>query len=296
MNQPMPQSVPPTQQQAPAPGGGDVRARRPHHLLSLLWLVPPVIGVLVYPLVDTSAVGLRTLNAFIGVYVVLLAIVVHEVAHGAMAFWCGDSTALEHGRITLNPLSHLRVFGSLVLPIGLFAVGAPAVVGWARPVPTNPLRLHKFPRDQVAVALAGPLSNLVLSFVFFLGFVALAVVNNQYNVESRVALTWDLQMLGGAGSGFGGGVWFLMLSLCALGTQVNTFIAAFNMLPVAPLDGFAVVRGAFPAGATSLLARASIAGLVLLALGLFYGLHYLVLFPAVPVAGLYWIISTLCLG
>src|SRR5262245_32974653 len=110
---------------------------------------------------------------------VVAAIVLHEVAHGAVAYACGDPTAAERGRLTLNPLPHVDPVGTLLLPgillLAPLLFGTPAVVfGWARPVPVDFARLRHPRRDTVLVALAGPVTNLVLATVsaFVLGAVA----------------------------------------------------------------------------------------------------------------------------
>ena len=102
--------------------------------------------------------------------VFVLSIVVHECAHGVMALWCGDPTARDRGRLTLNPLSHIDPLGSLLIPGVLAIVHSPFLFGWAKPVPIDWARLKSPRNDPVKVALAGPLSNALLA----LGFAALA--------------------------------------------------------------------------------------------------------------------------
>src|SRR3989344_7856754 len=96
-----------------------------------------------------------------------MSVVIHEVSHGVAAYLQGDKTAKDAGRLTLNPISHLDPFGSVILPILLVLTHSPVVLGWAKPVPYNPNALHKdFRYGPLKVALAGPLSNLALAFVF----------------------------------------------------------------------------------------------------------------------------------
>src|SRR5437867_12880002 len=109
---------------------------------------------------------------------VLAAIVFHEVAHGAVAYACGDPTAARHGRLTLNPIPHIDPVGTVLLPAVLLLapllLGTPAVVfGWARPVPVDVRRLRHPRRDAVLVALAGPATNLVLATFSALALAAL---------------------------------------------------------------------------------------------------------------------------
>src|SRR5437773_12100434 len=94
----------------------------------------------------------------------VVAIILHEIAHGVVALWFGDDTARRAGRLTLNPVPHIDPFGSIILP----AMGALAhipVIGWAKPVPVNPNRLRNQRRDTLLVSLAGPATNLSLMLV-----------------------------------------------------------------------------------------------------------------------------------
>ncbi|MEO5616567.1 MAG: site-2 protease family protein, partial [Candidatus Eisenbacteria bacterium] len=98
--------------------------------------------------------------------VFLFSIVVHEYAHALAALWCGDPTARERGRLTLNPIPHADPIGSVVLPGLLMLFHAPFLIGWAKPVPVDRARLRDPLNDTVKVALAGPLSNLMLAVLF----------------------------------------------------------------------------------------------------------------------------------
>lgn len=133
-----------------------------------------------------------------------MSVVVHEVSHGALARYLGDPTAHRAGRLTLNPLKHLHPVGSVLLPAILAFVGAP-VFGWARPVPVNPQYFRRPTYGMAAVALAGPLSNLLIAIVF-----GRAVLPLSSGVGEIVVL----------------GIVFL-----------NLLLAVFNMIPIPPLDG-----------------------------------------------------------
>ena len=91
----------------------------------------------------------------------VVAIILHEISHGVAAFWLGDDTAKRAGRLTLNPIPHIDVFGSLILPAMGALAGLP-IVGFAKPVPVNPNRLRNPRRDMLFVSLAGPASNMVM--------------------------------------------------------------------------------------------------------------------------------------
>ena len=93
--------------------------------------------------------------------IILFAVVIHEVSHGYMAYWLGDNTAKDEGRLTLNPIPHIDIFGTILLPAILIILGLP-VFGWAKPVPYNPANLRNPRRDAMWIALAGPCSNFLL--------------------------------------------------------------------------------------------------------------------------------------
>lgn len=143
----------------------------------------------------------------------LFSLSVHECAHAAAAYWLGDDTASLQGRLTLNPASHIDPIGTLVLPLVGMVTGAP-VIGWAKPVPTNPSRFKWWGWGQILVAGAGPLSNLILAVFFLIGW----------------AIYRHL-ILGATGS-----IQALEM-LLFYGILLNILLAAFNLLPLTPLDG-----------------------------------------------------------
>ena len=160
------------------------------------------------------------LAASVWVIPVLLAITLHEAAHGWVAFRLGDDTAARLGRVTLNPLKHIHPVGTVLLPGALIAVGAPFVFGFAKPVPVNPARLRSPRRDMVLVALAGPGMNIVLACLSaLLLYLAPAL-------PASLAEWWQATF--------------------TLGIVINLVLAIFNMLPVPPLDGGRVVHGLLP--------------------------------------------------
>jgi Zn-dependent protease len=158
------------------------------------------------------------IDRLIRVLPVILSLCLHELMHGWVALLNGDPTAKRAGRITLNPLAHLDVAGTVCLLIG--------PIGWARPVPVAPenFRARKF--GEVTVALAGVTSNLLLAIVFSMVFRLL------------VHLGWKPEGTTGA---------VLVLMLYA-GILVNFGLCVFNLLPIAPLDGHHVVREMLPTG------------------------------------------------
>ena len=162
------------------------------------------------------------LAASVWVIPVLLAITLHEAAHGWVALRLGDDTAQRLGRVTLNPIKHVHPVGTILLPGALIALGAPFVFGFAKPVPVNPARLRRPRRDMVLVALAGPGMNVLLACLS-------ALMLHVAPVFPAVMAEW----------------WRITFTL---GIVINLVLAIFNMLPVPPLDGGRVVHGLLPQG------------------------------------------------
>jgi Zn-dependent protease len=163
------------------------------------------------------------LNVLALVPALVFAIVFHEVAHGWTALALGDPTARERRRLSLNPLRHVDPFGTLILP-GLLALAGAPVFGWAKPVPVTQQRLRNPRFGMMAVAAAGPLTNLMMAT---LGALALGLL-----VRGGVPA---------AASAAG----YLVLALTYF-VMINVFVAFFNLLPIPPFDGSHIVEGVLP--------------------------------------------------
>lgn len=149
---------------------------------------------------------------------VFTAIIVHEIAHGWMAWKLGDTTAKNAGRLSLNPLRHIDLFGTIILPVLLFLSKAGFIFGWAKPVPVNYGELKRRKRDIVLVASAGIAANLLLAGI------------------SAVLLKISLYIPNHAVSGIIAMFWLQMIFF-------NIVLAVFNLLPVPPLDGSKILLG-----------------------------------------------------
>ena len=160
----------------------------------------------------------------------IFSIVVHECAHGLVAHWCGDDTAIQLGRITLNPISHIDPVMSILLPgFLLMASHGQCAFGGAKPVPVNPRKYRRFVRGDVIVSLAGIVVNLIL-FVVFGGLYAV------------------VGMMAGALPALAGTLGILQTMMWA-GMRLNLILAFFNLIPIPPLDGSHVFYHLLPPGA-----------------------------------------------
>lgn len=157
-------------------------------------------------------------TVLIQLVVLIVAVVLHEVAHGVVAYKLGDSTAHSEGRLTLNPIKHVDIFGSVILPLLLVIAHSPMLIGWAKPVPIQP-RYFKNPiKGMCAVAAAGPAVNLTLAVLFAALFHLqgefLAIPYGQPNVLGYIFY---------------------------IGLYINISLALFNLFPIPPLDGSRVI-------------------------------------------------------
>lgn len=188
---------------------------------------------------------------------VLFAITVHEVAHGWVARYLGDPTAMMLGRLTLNPIKHIDPVGTVLVPAVLVLLGG-VIFGWAKPVPITVENLRSPKRDMAFVAVAGPLSNLLMALLWALVMkIALLIAS------AAPGLAMPLTYMGAAG------------------ITINAILLVLNLLPVPPLDGSRVVSSLLPDPVAWKFNRLEPYGLIILLALMVFGILGYVLEPGV---------------
>lgn len=157
------------------------------------------------------------------IVVFLYSVVLHEISHGFVAHSMGDNTARDLGRLTLNPIKHLDMFGSIILPFVLFIIPPHFIFGYAKPVPYNPLNLRDRRWGSAKVALAGPSANIILAILFGL------------------ILRFLPSSVGG-----------ILPILFGYVVQMNLLLAVFNLIPIPPLDGHWILFSLLPSRFTDI--------------------------------------------
>jgi Zn-dependent protease len=221
--------------------------------------------------------GLDPISTIIGYVVLLFSIIVHENAHGLTAEHFGDPTARALGRITMNPVPHIDLFGSILVP--LVAMSQGLMFGWAKPVPVNSANLRNPVVHNAYVAAAGPISNLLLA----LGGSVLLII--------MVVL---FHLIPGLDAGTSRSFQFFN-TMCGALIMWNTVLALFNLLPIPPLDGHWILLRFLPAGPREALASIGRYGFLILIILMITGVLWKIL--ALPVTltvnAYYWLINTI---
>ena len=191
---------------------------------------------------------------------VIFAITLHEAAHGYVARHFGDPTAWQEGRITLNPVKHIDLVGTILLPLLLFVMASPIMFGWAKPVPVNFSRLRNPKRDMLWVAAAGPGSNLLMAL--FWGAVMKTAWLLPFNYFSLP-----------------------MTRMAEIGITINIILMVLNLFPLPPLDGGRIAVSLLPPRAAWRYAQIERFGFPILLVLLFTGILGSLLTPAMQLVG-----------
>ena len=188
------------------------------------------------------------LSAVLLVVVLLFSIIIHEIAHGYVALLNGDPTARMLGRITLNPIPHIDPVGSILLPVLLLLSQSSFLIGWAKPVPVNPLNFRNYRWGEFAVSAAGPVSNLALAAIF------------------SMVLRLGLENPG-------------LTQLAYYGVSINIILALFNLIPIPPLDGSHIMALVLPRELARLYSYLQPVGFILILVLFYTGILWAILMP-----------------
>jgi Zn-dependent protease len=197
--------------------------------------------------------GLIIQKIVISIIPILFAVILHEVSHGFVANKLGDPTAKMMGRLTLNPISHIDPFGTILMPLFLYAVtNGQFMFGYAKPVPINPMNFKNPKRDMAISAAAGPVTNLLLA-------AASVIVVNHLIVPLSVVVP----------SSAVSSVLKPMVLILIESVRINVILAVINMIPIPPLDGGRVMMGLLPHRHAMALGRIEQFGMIIVMVLLF---------------------------
>lgn len=164
---------------------------------------------------------------------------VHEYSHAKTAYMFGDDTAKDIGRLTLNPLAHIDILGSVILPIIAAVTGIP-VIGWMKAVPVNPYNFNNFERDQALVSFAGPFANLIIAFISFTVMKILTITTDGTFLIYKIIMI--LEQNNNAFFNLLNKALPIILTMLFMFYTINIMLMFFNLLPFPPLDGGWILR------------------------------------------------------
>lgn len=182
-------------------------------------------------------------NALYVLPILFFSVIIHEIAHGYTALKCGDPTAKDAGRLTLNPIPHIDLFGSILLPLLLIFSGSSFFIAWAKPVPVNPNNFYNYRRDDLLVSIAGPLSNFVMAFICCIGYIIMNKIDPLPDTDSFT---------------------FFLSKMFIAGISLNVLLAVFNLIPIPPLDGSHVISAFLPTNIAYYFQRIGFIGIFLI--------------------------------
>ncbi|MCX6799673.1 MAG: site-2 protease family protein [Candidatus Falkowbacteria bacterium] len=178
---------------------------------------------------------------FLTIAILMISAIFHEYAHGWMAFKLGDNTAKNEGRLTLNPIAHIDIFGTILLPLLLIISKAGFMIAWAKPVPYNPNNLNNQKYGDMLVAVAGPATNFVLAIFF--GLIARL---NPIPLASKYLLVNSMSNGDALLSAMNGSILASIFVMSIIFCMINLALMIFNLIPVPPLDGSKILATFLP--------------------------------------------------
>ncbi len=209
-------------------------------------------------------------EAILSIPALMVAVILHEVAHGWVAYRWGDPTAKLAGRLTLNPIPHIDPIGTILLPAMFIILGSPIIFGWAKPVPINPMNFRNLRKGTFFTSIAGVVMNLSLAVIF--GALYRIIYNLSDVVDPFVAQS----------------VMYPLLVFCAKSVLINLILAIFNIIPIPPLDGSKALMSFLSFKYWEIFYRYEVYGFFVITILLFTGVLGRIIYP--PLVFLYHLI------
>ena len=211
--------------------------------------------------------GINIQEAILTIPALMIAVILHEVAHGWVAYKMGDPTAKLAGRITLNPIPHIDPLGTIILP-GLFIlINSPILFGWAKPVPINPLNFKDLRKGTFLVSIAGVVTNIFLAILF--GMLYRIITGMIYSADVNIAHSLLIPLA----------------IFCAKSVLINLILALFNIIPIPPLDGSRALMSFLSLKYWETFYKMEMYGFLIISILLFTGILGRIIYP--PLVFLY---------
>jgi len=200
-------------------------------------------------------------EAILSIPALMIAVILHEVAHGWVAYKMGDPTAKHEGRLTLNPLPHIDPIGTLLLPGMFILLNSPIIFGWAKPVPINPMNFRDLRMGTFFTSIAGVVMNLLLALGFGLSYRVLYSIGDALDPFLVNSVIYPLMIF------------------CAKSVLINLILALFNILPIPPLDGSRALMSFLSFKYWELFYKYEVYGFLVITLLLFTGIIGKIIYP-----------------
>lgn len=214
----------------------------------------------------------------LSIVILIFSIIVHEVGHAWMANRLGDPTAKNLGRLTLNPIPHIDLFGSILLPLFFLLSGSSFLLAWAKPVPYNPYLIRDKKYGDLKVAIAGPATNIILASFFGLLARFLPI---SLNLKSSLVVSYFSSDFDYIISAMAGNILVVIFVMAIIFCFLNLLLAFFNLVPIPPLDGSKIFSNFLPERIKMKFFALERYGMFILLFFLMFGLFRLLLYPII---------------